>query len=47
MALAYCPVYRFVNIFMEWSLFMVTYRGVNKSLARPGMKQANVSVRMA
>ena len=24
-----------------------TYRGTDKSLARPGMKQANVSVRMA
>jgi len=26
---------------------MISYRGADKSLARPGWKQANVSVRMA
>jgi len=29
------------------SLHKLTYRGANKSLARPGRKQANVSVRIA
>jgi len=27
--------------------FNINYRGADKSLARPGRKQANVSVRMA
>jgi len=29
------------------SILHLQYRGVDKSLARPGRKQANVSVRMA
>ena len=29
------------------SLHELTYRGANKSLARPGRKRANVSVKMA
>jgi len=29
------------------SKYKYTYRGADKPLARPGMKQANVSVRMA
>jgi len=40
-----------VNIQTDISMFSklcnYTYRGVDKSLARPGRKQANVSVRMA
>jgi len=28
-------------------LRFLSYRGAHKSLARPGMKQANISVRMA
>jgi len=45
-----CPLHAlprntFANILRRH--FLVQYRGADKSLARPGRKQANVSVRMA
>jgi len=40
---SYCQIF-FLIAFLEGGLY---YRGGNKSLARPGRKQSNVSVRMA
>ena len=39
------PINIYINICV--CIYIYVYRGVDKSLARPGRKQANVSVRMA
>jgi hypothetical protein len=40
----YCPANQEITVTNQWTHI---YRGADKSLARPGRKQANISVRMA
>ena len=49
MPVSYQCVYRFsiVALFLEYGKPRCVYRGADKSVARPGREQANVSVRMA